>query len=506
MKILKSSQIREVDAFTIKTEPIDSIHLMERAARTISNWISKNINKEKNIKIFIGPGNNGGDGLAIARQLLEVKFKVEIYIINTSGNRSKDCQINLDRLKAQKQNCIQKISTKRDFPKFSNSDLIIDGLFGSGLKRPVEGLFKELVQYLNNSAIDIIAIDIPSGLFGEDNSENDINAIIRAKYTLTFQLPNLSFLFSENEQFVGCWEVLPIGLNQKFIESLESDFDFVEPDYIKSKLINRKKFSHKGNYGHVMLIAGSYGKMGAAILAAKACLRSGSGLVTVHVPKIGYEIMQTALPEAMISIDQSDIIFTNIPDAENYTFVGVGPGIGLKQNTKKALVNLIKNISSPMVFDADALNIISEQKELLKDIPENSILTPHLKEFERLVGEFTNDYEKIQTQIKFSVEYKVIVVLKGAYTSITFPDGTCSFNSTGNPGMATAGSGDVLTGIILSLLGQNYAPREAAIIGVYLHGLAGDIASEKIGQEALLAGDITENIGNAYLRIKKYKL
>lgn len=502
MKILKSSQVREVDSYTIKTEPIKSIDLMERAAGTISNWITNNISKERKIKIFIGPGNNGGDGLAIARQLLDFNYNIEAYIIKISGNLSKDCQINLDRLKKLKKNCIHEIHNENNFPEILKNDIIIDGLFGSGLTRPLGGLIKNLVQYLNNSLVDIIAIDIPSGLFGEDNSENDYDAVIKAKYTLTFQLPKVSFMFPENEKNVGAWEVLPIGLNNDFIENQESDFSMVEANNIKSKIISRKKFSHKGNYGHVMLIAGSYGKMGAAILAAKACLRAGTGLVTVHVPKIGYEIMQTALPEAMISIDQSEIIYTNIQDIENYTSVGIGPGIGTKQNTKKALANLIANTTSPMVLDADALNIISEKKELLKDIPENTIITPHPKEFERLAGLFSNDYEKIQTQISFSVKYKVIVVLKGAYTSITFPDGSCSFNSTGNPGMATAGSGDVLTGIILSLLGQGYEPCDAAIIGVYLHGLAGDIASERIGQEALIAGDIIENLGNAYVRIK----
>jgi len=506
MKILKSSQIKEVDAFTIKNEPILSIDLMERAAGTISNWIEKKISKEKNIKIFIGPGNNGGDGLAIARQLLNVDYKVKVYITYTAGNRSKDCQINLNRLKLQNKNCISEINNNSDFPEINSSDIIIDGLFGSGLTRPLSGLIKELVQYLNNTDAYIVAIDIPSGLFGENNSENDRDAIIKATYTLTFQLPNLAFMFPENEQYVGNWEVFPIGLIQDFIESQESNFYMVESDFVKSRLIKRRKFSHKGNYGHVLMIAGSYGKMGAAILASKACLRTGSGLVTIHVPKIGYEIMQTALPEAMISIDQSEIICTNIPDTNIYTSIGIGPGIGTKQNTKRALTKLISEISNPMVFDADALNILSEQKELLKDIPPNSILTPHPKEFERLVGVFSNDYEKILTQIEFSVKHNVIIVLKGACTSITCPNGTCYFNSTGNPGMATAGSGDVLTGIILSLLGQGYLPSDAAIIGVYLHGLAGDIAFEKIGCEALIASDIIENLGSAYLRIKEKRI
>ena len=506
MKILKSSKIREVDAFTIKNEPILSTDLMERAAMTISRWISENISKEKIIKIFVGPGNNGGDGLAVARQLKDLDYAVEVFLLKISNNLSKDCQINLDRLKKIKDILIREIKEKSDFPEITHNDVLVDGLFGSGLKRKLEGLPKELVQHLNFSIADIIAIDIPSGLFGENNSGNDFDAIIKAKYTLSFQLPKLSFFFRENEIFVGDWKVLPIGLNTNFIDSLDSEFYMIDSEYVKNRIIHRKKFSHKGTYGHVILIAGSYGKMGAAILAAKACLRTGSGLVTVHVPKIGYEIIQTALPEAMISIDWSDIIFTNVPDIENYTCIGIGPGIGTKQNTKKGLLNLFERISTPMVIDADGLNILSEQKELIKKVPKNSILTPHPKEFERLVGECSDNYDRIQTQIKFSVDNQLFVVLKGAHTSITCPDGSCYFNSTGNPGMATAGSGDVLTGIIISLLGQGYKPKHAAIIGVYLHGLAGDIASEKIGKEAIIASDIVDNLGPAYLRIKENKL
>jgi hydroxyethylthiazole kinase-like uncharacterized protein yjeF len=387
------------------------------------------------------------------------------------------------------------LNKELDFPKISKNDIIVDGMFGSGLTRKLEGVSRKLVHHINSSNADIIAIDIPSGLLGEDNTGNDFDAIIKAKYTITFQLPKLSFFFSENETFVGNWEVLPIGL--------DSDFYMIDNNYIKEKIVNRKKFSHKGNYGHVLLVAGSYGKMGAAILAAKACLRAGSGLVTVHAPKIGYEIMQTALPEAMISIDWSDIIFTDVSNLEDYTSVGIGPGIGTKQNTKKGLSNLFDKVSSPLVIDADGLNILSEHKDLISKIPKNSILTPHQKEFERLVGITINDHERIKSQIAFSVKNKLFVVLKGAHSSITCPDGSCYFNSTGNPGMATAGSGDVLTGIILSLLGQAFEPKDAAIIGVYLHGLAGDIASGKIGQEAVIASDIIENMGPAYLRIKE---
>ncbi len=294
------------------------------------------------MKIFVGPGNNGGDGLAIARQLLELNYKTEISLLDISNHLSKDCQTNLERLRIIKNVVIKEVSSKNDFPKISKDDIIIDGLFGSGLTRKLNGLAKELVQYLNDSGADIIAIDIPSGLYGENNDGNDFDAIIKAKYTLTFQLPKLSFFFSTNENFVGNWEVLNIGLNQGFIDSLESNFYMIDHEFIKDQIKTRTKFSHKGTYGHVLLVAGSYGKMGAAILAAKASLRTGAGLVTVHVPKMGCEIMQTAIPEAMISIDWSDIIFTNIQETHAYNSIGIGPGIGTKQNTKKGLSNLFR--------------------------------------------------------------------------------------------------------------------------------------------------------------------
>lgn len=503
MKILKSSQIRDVDSYTIQHEPIKSIDLMERAALTITNWIAQNISSQNTIKIFVGPGNNGGDGLSVARQLFDKNYKIEVYLLKITNKLSVDSHINLERLKDIKEVKIQEISTLSDFPEFRNSDVIVDGLFGSGLTRELEGLPRDLVQYINQSNCKIIAIDIPSGLFGEDNDKNDKENIIKANYTLSFQMPKLAFMFPDNYKNVGIWEVLPIGLNQEFINNQESDFYLIDEGLVKSQIISRGKFSHKGTYGHVLLVSGSYGKMGAAILGASASLRTGSGLVTVHIPKIGYQIMQTALPEAMISIDWSDIIISNVPDVENYTAIGVGPGIGTKNNTKKALDDLFEKTNCPMVIDADALNILSTDKDLLKKIPKNSILTPHPKEFERLVGKSSGNYQQMKMQIEFAKKYHVFVVLKGAHTSIACPDGEIYFNNTGNPGMATAGSGDVLTGMILSLLGQTYEPKLAAIIAVYLHGLAADIAIKNIGQEALIASDIIHNIGNAFLKLKK---
>ncbi len=502
MKILKSDQIREVDAYTIKNEPVASIDLMERAAMTITRKIADYYAQETNVKLFIGPGNNGGDGLAVARQLLEFGFLPEVYLLKITKKLSPDAEINLERLKKINKVKIYEISNEKDLPQLQKNELLVDGLFGSGLSRKLEGLPASLVKHMNQSEADIVAIDVPSGLFGEDNGANDRDSIIKATYTFTFQMPKLSFFFPENESFVGQWEVMDIGLMQEAIDKIDSAYFMLTGKDISPKIIRRGKFSHKGTFGHALLVSGSYGKIGAAVLSAKACLRTGCGLVTVHIPKVGYEIVQTALPEAMISIDWSDIIFTDVPDIDNYSCVGIGPGIGMKQNTKRALLNLFGRVNTPMVIDADALNILSENKEWIRKIPENSILTPHPKEFERIVGQSTDDYNRNRKQINFAVKNKVILVLKGAFTSIALPDGTCYFNSTGNPGMATAGSGDVLTGVILSLVGQGYHPAEAVKIGVYLHGLAGDLASKETGQEAMIASDIIENIGNAYLTLK----
>nr|MBD3622218.1 NAD(P)H-hydrate dehydratase [Sunxiuqinia sp.] len=373
----------------------------------------------------------------------------------------------------------------------------------SGLSRKLDGLPLQITEKVNHSNAMVVAIDIPSGLFGEDNSENDLTAVIRADYTLTFQFPKLSFFFPEHGELVGKWGVLPIGLHPDVIAKTETPFCFLNEEEIAKKIPVRKKFSHKGTYGHALLIAGSYGKVGAALLASKACFRSGVGLLTAHIPHSAYQIIQTAIPEAMCSIDASDLMFTEFPDLTQFSAVGAGPGLGVKPNSRKALLRLLEASPSKLVLDADALNILSLHPEWLELLPEKSILTPHPKEFERLVGKTDDSYTGLQVQSAFSKKYQVIVVLKGAHSRITSPDGQVFFNTTGNPGMATAGSGDALTGIILGLLAQGFEPLEAALVGVFVHGLAGDLAATQFDELSLVASDLIENLGKAFLQLRK---
>ncbi len=505
MKILRSSDVKIVDAYTIENEPIHSINLMERAAGTISGWIVKNYNPVKKILIFIGPGNNGGDGLAIARQLAENKFIVKVLWVKITDKLSPDAKINYNRLKEQGLAEISEITDVKQIPETHAENIILDGIFGSGLNRPLEGFPAKVVQKLNEMEGIKIAIDTPSGLFGEDNSSNHYDSIFKADYTFTFQFPTLSFFFPEHQDFVGKWKIMDIGLSQKKIDETESCYYLITKNKVSNHIKKRKRFDHKGKYGHVLIITGGYGKMGAAVLTSNAALRTGSGLVTTHVPKLGYEIMQTALPEAMISIDLSDIIFSESPETDRFTCVGIGPGIGTKNNTQKALKSLIDKEKRPVVLDADALNILAHNKEWLEILPENSILTPHPKEFERLTEPADNHYERLEMQRDFAQKHKVYLVLKGGNTTIAGPEGNIFFNTSGNPGMATAGSGDVLTGMITSLLGQGYDPKWAAITGVYLHGLAGDLAAEKLGEETCIASDIIHYIGKAFKQLKNEK-
>lgn len=501
MKIFDAPQIRELDAFTIEHEPVKSIDLMERAARQCFLRIKKHLKNGQRVKVFCGLGNNGGDGLAIARMLAGTGHEVLVFKVLHAEQASPDFLVNEKRLEKVRRAKLVEISAESVLPVIDKDELVVDALFGSGLNRPLEGLPEKVVQHINQSEAVVVSIDLPSGLFCEDNRGNDLKKIIRADYTLTFQFPKLSFLLPGNDGFVGQWEVLDIGLHPEAIEAAETKNMLLEAADLRPFYRPRKKFSHKGNYGHALLLAGSYGKAGAAVLAARAALRTGAGLLTAHLPSGLVHIMQTSLPEAMCIADEGHSIITHPGDISAYNAIGVGPGIGKDPQTANALKLLIQNSVNPMVIDADGLNLLAENPTWLSFLPGGSILTPHPKEFERLAGKYSDDYERLEISRAFSLKYQVYLVLKGAYTTVVAPDGRTFFNATGNPGMATAGSGDVLTGIILGWLAQGYSPLQSALTGVYVHGLAGDLAASKLGFEGVLAGDIVFHLPKAIKRL-----
>jgi ADP-dependent NAD(P)H-hydrate dehydratase / NAD(P)H-hydrate epimerase len=498
MKILSVLQTRQADAYTVAHEGISSIDLMERASRAFVNWFvpAFPLLRHQYIAILCGKGNNGGDGLAIARLLHDLGYQTRVYIIAAAGKSSDDFEINYERLCQYADIAVVNIDTVADLPPFEPQDLLIDAILGSGLSRPITaGVLADIIHAINDLPNLVVAVDIPTGLFTDQRTAG---AVIRASYTCTFEYPKLSFLFPATYPYVGEFTIQPIGLSAAFIHGAHTPNHYITADTVARFFKVRDKFAHKGVFGHALLVVGSYGKMGAAILATKACLRAGVGLVTVHVPTCGYEIMQTTVPEAMVSLDEDPHIFTRMYDIQKYTTVALGCGLSTKNKTRNALCYVLKNLTTPVVLDADALNILGQSPDWLEFIPKNSILTPHPKEFERLFGVTHDDFHRYDLQRQKAQELGVYVILKGANSCIATPEGDCYFNSTGNPGMGTAGSGDVLTGILSGLLAQHYTPLEACILGVYLHGLSGDIAAEAKSQEALTAGDIIDYLGEAF--------
>ena len=487
------SEIKEADEYTIAHEPIASIDLMERASRAfVSNFIQHFAVSYKKLTIICGLGDNGGDGLAIARMLYALGYELEVFVINYTPKQSSNFQINHERLK----NKIHPtwINNIDEIPNFQPNDLVIDAILGAGLSRPLDDLIKSVVKKLNDSKAEIVAVDVPTGLFADSlNDKNDI--IVKAAYTITFQSPKLAFVLPQNAEFAGNWIIVNIGLHEGFIQRLKSQYSYTDSETAKALIKPRSRFANKGNFGHALMIAGSYGMIGAAVLSSKACLRSGVGKITVYAPKCGYEILQTAIPEAMYLSNKSVDYLEELPELDSYQAIGIGCGIGTKPETVGLVEKLLKKTEVPIVIDADALNIIASDKKLLKLIPKLAILTPHPKEFQRLIGKkWENDYQKLEILSQFATKHQCIVCLKGAFTAVALTDGTIRFNSTGNAGMAKGGSGDVLTGMILALLAQGYTAEEAAILGVYEHGLAGDRAAQLKGTTAMIASDIIESI------------
>lgn len=502
MKLFFTKDIKSIDEQTIKEQEITSLELMERAAGAVADEIMARWTARTPIVLFAGPGNNGGDALAVARILAESGYKTAAYLFNPKQKLSHDCQKNKVALEnTPGAECIE-VTKEFTPPALTPNTLVIDGLFGTGLKEAITGGFASVIQYINSSDSKVVSIDIPSGLFGEDNTNNNPRNIVRATLTLTFQTPKLSFMFPENEKYTGEVVILDINLSETAIDKTPSQFKLTER-YDAVALLNRRtKFAHKGNFGHGLLIAGSYGMMGSAVLAARACMHSGIGLLTVHAPESAYTIMQTSIPEAKFQADRNAKMITQVDNVINFTATAFGPGIGMDSNTVWAVQNFIKNLRRPCVVDADGLNIMAEHPELLNQLPSLSILTPHPKEFERLFGKSENSYLRLKKGIEAAMKYNLIIIIKGANTAICMPSGHVYFNTSGNPGMATGGCGDVLTGILLALLAQNYRPEQAAILGVYLHGMAADIALTVSSEEALLASDIVQNLGHAFRQLR----
>ena len=503
MKIFRSEQIREIDDYTIRYEPVASADLMERAAGQLYAWIAARFGRSHRFVILAGPGNNGGDGLALARMLILNRYDVKVFHVKFTDRNSSDWEINRARLEKVTGQPLEVISSMDQFPVTGDDDIVIDAIFGTGLNRPADGVPAMIIAGVNKIRGLKISVDIPSGLYGEDNAANRADSIVRAAHTLTFQFPRLAFMFPENAPYAGEWTVLPIGLHPDAIRNTATPYRYLETDDIRPLLKIRNKFDHKGNYGHGLLAAGSPGKLGAAILGAGAALRTGIGLLTCHVPASAAPVIHSAVPETMVAADPDPLVITDTGSTDPYSAVGAGPGFGTAPETQKALLRLMEGCRKPMVIDADALNILALNKDWYAYLNDSIILTPHPREFERLAGKSQGGYARLRQQMDFSREHNCIVVLKGAHTSVTTPDGSVFFNSTGNPGMATAGSGDVLTGILLSLLAQGYSPVNAAITGVFLHGLAGDIAAGESCYESLIATDIINSIGKAFNRIRE---
>ena len=501
MEILAADQIRAWDEYTMQHEPIASIDLMERAAARCLSWLNNNGYAGRSFSIYCGKGNNGGDGLALARMLSVLESNVTVHILEFGHKGTDDFQVNLARLH-QTSVEVRFVQGQENFHPVPAGDVVIDALFGSGLNRALDGVTALLVQHLNQSGNEIIAIDIPSGLFVSRSARN--NVVIHAAHTLSFQCYKPAFLMPENAVAVGEIHILDIGLHPDYLSRVTGESELLDEAIIQAIFKPRKSFANKGNFGHALLMSGSYGKMGAAVLGARACLRSGVGLLTCQVPVCGYSILQTTVPEAMVLTDADEKIHTGFTgDLGMYSVVGVGPGIGQDNRTVTFLRDILTRYKRPMVVDADALNILSTHPDLFPLLPPYSILTPHPKEFERLFGPSPDDFARMEMAREQARVHQCVIILKGHYTFVAMPGGKSYFNSTGNPGMAKGGSGDVLTGILTALLSQSYSPGEAALLGVYLHGLAGDLAARSWSQESMLPTDLTDHLGQAFQLIQK---
>jgi len=498
MKIFSKGQIYKGDKLTAKKQNISSTELMERAGIQIFNWLNVRMQgAQVPIHVFCGIGNNGGDGLVVARHLILHGYNVHTYVVNYSDKRTKDFLKNYDRIKESTKRWPNMLESESDLPEINKDDIIIDAIFGIGLNRPIDDWVKKVFQHLKKSEAFTLAIDIPSGLYTDKVPKNG-NGVVWANYTLSFQSPKLVFFLPDTAKYIGQWEVLDIGIDLDYLSATETEVELIGKNEVLMVYKPREKYAHKGIYGHSLIVGGSYGKMGSVVLASRAALTIGAGLVTSFVPKCGYEILQTSIPEVMVLTDADEQHITNLTFDIEPTVIGLGIGMGTETASQNALTEFLKTNKTALVIDADGLNILSQNNELLDLLPAQTVLTPHPKELERLIGKWKNDFDKLKKAKAFSIKYDCILVIKGSNTITVYKE-KYYVNTTGNPGMATAGTGDVLTGVITGLISQTYEPLTAAIFGVYLHGKSADIAIEALGYQSLIASDVIANLGKAYI-------
>jgi NAD(P)H-hydrate epimerase len=502
LKILSAQQLAEADQSTIAKQQISSLDLMERVATLVFERIHQRLNGAPvPIKIFCGIGNNGGDGLAIARHMIQHGYHVTAYVTNCGKKRTAEFLANYNRIKEVTKSWPTLLSCAGDFPEISQQDIVIDAIFGTGLNRPITGWMGELIKKINESQAFVISVDMPSGLFADQpNGEND--AVMQANHTFSFMTPKLSFFLEETAGYVGSFSVVDIGLDPEYMMLAPPLAQVLTREDAQQLYQPREKYTHKGNYGHVLVIAGSTGKMGAATLASGAAINSGAGKVTAYIPQSGNTILQIALPEVMTLQSAGTHIISDFKHNLKNVTLCIGPGIGEEAGTVNAFAKALQSQKNPVVIDADGLNILAANTKLWENVPENSIITPHDAEFERIVGAWKNGYERIAKAKELSIKHKVVVVLKGAHTTTILGD-QVYINDSGNPGMATAGSGDVLAGIIAGFLAQGYNPISAALFSVYIHGLAGDVASQTYAHEGVKASILANFIGPAILYLFK---
>lgn len=504
MKILNAARMRELEEYAVRQGRTTRLELTERAAARVARQIAARWDSGWRVLVLAGPGGNGGDALAVARLLAERGYGVQVYLFNPKGSLCAECRANMLRLREMPQVGFEEVASRFSAPKVEARTLIVDGLFGMGLSRSLSSGFADLVKFVNATAARVVSIDMPSGLMAEDNSGNVPSHIVRADLTVTFHAPKLAQLLAGCEEYVGELVVEDIGLLAQGEEGLETPYSLTDREDVRALLRPRPTFGHKGTFGHGLLVAGRRGMAGAAILAGRAFLRTGAGKITIHTPAANNGILQMALPEAVLSLDANEDHFSAPVPSDAYEAVAIGPGLGTDPETALAFIEQVRHAGRALVIDADGINVLAGHKGWLQQLPADAILTPHAGEMLFLGTRGERDSFCLLAEAReMAAKHRVYIVLKGRFTAICTPGGHTYFNPTGNSGMATAGSGDVLTGIILALLARGYVPLNACRLGVYLHGLAGDIAARRLGEDSLVASDIIEALPAALCSLKE---